>query len=131
MNARLELLPQELEDRLIEWARFFKDRHKYMQCGSLESNFTAYRNLPGARDEGWDSPGAPERVLPAVVVPRAIQTNDAIVALPERVYRWVITYHYCFPGLERWRILKAIRKYSGRRLNWKEYGEALDIARIR
>lgn len=27
--------------------------------------------------------------------------------------------------------MKAIRKYSGRRLNWKQYGEALDIARIR
>jgi hypothetical protein len=69
------------------------------------------------------------------VVPRAVQTNDAILALGSdslgKVYKWSITYHYCFPGLDRWRILKAIRKYSGRRVNWKEYGEYLDIARIR
>lgn len=130
---RLDLLPQELEDRLIEWARYFKDRHKYSRCASLEGNFNPHS--PDSWDSGWGDPGAPRSVLPDINVLRAIQTNDAIVGLGSdplgRIYKWTITYHYCFPGLERWRILKAIKKYSGRRLNWKEYGEALDIARLR
>jgi len=130
---REDLIPQELEDRLIEWSRFFKDRQRYSRVGSLEGLYE--RMAPGAWDAGWGDPGAPERTLPPVVVPRAIQTNEAIVGLGSdsagKVYKWTITYHYCFPGLERWRILKSIRKYSGRRLNWKQYGECLDIARVR
>ena len=133
VNARLDLVPRELEDLLIEWARWFKDRPNFAKCGSLEGNFDPHAK--GAWDSGWGDPGAPTDVLPPVNVLRAHRTNDAIVSLGSdslgRVYKWAITYHYCFPSLDRWRILKAIRKYSGRRLNWKEYGEALDIARVR
>ena len=133
MNSRIDLLPQELEDRLIEWARWFKDRPNQQMCKSLESFFNPH--APGAWDSGWGDPGAPRSVLPPVDVPRACRTNDAIVGLGGdslgKVYKWCITYHYCFPGLERWRVLKSIKKYSGRRLNWKEYGEYLDIARVR
>ena len=134
VNARLDLVPRELEDLLIEWARWFKDRqNSTVRCFSLESYFNP--TDPKARDSGWGDPGAPTLVLPPVDVPRAIQTNQAIVGLGSdssgKVYKWSITYHYCFPGLDRWRVLKGIRKYSGRRLNWKQYGEALDIARVR
>ena len=130
---RVDFLPQELEDRLIEWSRFYRDRHQYSRCASLEGNFNPH--APGAWDAGWGDPGAPAAPLPAIVVPRAVQTNEAIVGLGNdstgKVYKWSITYHYCFPGLDRWRILKAIRKYTGRRLTWNSYSEALDIARIR
>jgi hypothetical protein len=116
LNARVNIHPPELEDRLIEWSRYFKDRHKYSRCASLEGNFNPH--APGAWDAGWGDPGAPTAPLPPIVVPRAVQTNDAILALGSdslgKVYKWSITYHYCFPGLDRWRILKAIRKYSGR-----------------
>lgn len=130
---RLNLCPPELEDRLIEWSRHFKDRHKYSRCASLEGGFN--HHAPGAWDSGWGDPGAPTAPLPAILVPRAIQTHEAVMGLGNdstgKVYKWAITYHYCFPGLERWRILKAIRKYSGRRMSWDKYSEALDIARIR
>ena len=133
MNSRLNLCPPELEERLIEWSRYFKDRHKYSRCASLEGNFNPYAK--GAWDTGWGDPGAPTEVLPDVVVPRAIQTNEAILSLGSdslgKIYKWTITYHYCFPGLERWRILKALKKYSGRRLTWDKYSECLDIARVR
>ena|SRR5690242_1549974 len=129
MNSRLNLHPPELEERLMEWARYFRDRHKYSRCASLEGNFNPH--APGAWDSGWGDPGAPTAPLPAIDVQRAIRTNEAIVGLPERVYRWCITYHYCFPQLDRHVILKAMRKYSGRRLTWAKYTEALDIAKLR
>jgi hypothetical protein len=133
MNRHPNLTPPELEDRLIEWGRFFRDRHRFTKCASIEGNFNPH--APGAWDGGWGEPGAPTAPLPAIDVLRAIRTNEALISLGSdsvgKVYKWSITYHYCFPGLERWRVLKAIRKYSGRRLNWKQYGEALDIARIR
>jgi hypothetical protein len=133
MNRHHNLTPPELEDRLIEWSRFYRDRHRFTKCASIEGNFNPH--APGAWDSGWGELGAPTAPLPAIDVLRAIQTNEALISLggdsTGKVYKWAITYHYCFAGLERWRILKAIRKYSGRRLNWKQYGEALDIARIR
>lgn len=130
---RTDLCPQELEDRLIEWARCFRDRRSFTRCASMERLYN--RNMPGAWDGGWGDPGAPERALPPILVPRAVQTNEAIVGLggdsTAKVYKWSITYHYCFPGLERSTILKGIRRMTGRRLNWRQFGEALDIARVR
>jgi hypothetical protein len=133
MNARIDLCPPELEDRLIEWSRHFKDRALFTRCASLEGRFNPH--APDAWDSGWGDPGAPIAVLPDVDVLRAAETNAAIVGLGNdstaKVYKWAITYHYCFPGLDRWRVLKAIKRRSGRRLNWKQYGEHLDIARVR
>lgn len=133
MNARIDLVPREFEDLLVEWSRYYKDRRSLTKCGSIEKLYN--RNMPGARDSGWGDPGAPEPTVAPVVVPRAIRTNEAIVGLGSdsmgRLYKWCITYHYCFPGLDRSRILRSLKKFSGRRLTWKQYGEALDIARMR
>jgi hypothetical protein len=122
-------LPEELDERLREWARYFKDRRRYTRCQSIEGRFNPF--APGSWDAGWGDPGAPQGVLPAIVLPRVLRTHACVMGLPERSQRWAVTLRYCYPGLERFQILKIIRKYSGKRQSWKRHEEDLDIARMR
>ena len=121
-------IPDELDERLIEWSRYFKDRHKFNRCKSLEGGFNPY--APGAWDSGWGDPGAPTAILPDIVLPRVLKTHACIQELP-KANKWAITFGYCYPGLERWQVLKSLKKYCGRRFTWKEYLEVLDVARLR
>lgn len=121
-------LPEELDERLREWARYFKDRRRYERCASIEGRFNPF--APGAWDEGWGDPGPPARVHTEVRLKRVLETHEAIQA-QERAYKWSITYAYCYPHLEKWQVLKFLRKYTGRRFSWASYLETLDIARIR
>jgi hypothetical protein len=123
-------LPDELDERLKAWARYFKDRHKYERCKSLEGHFEAAS--PGSWDEGWGSQDEipPQPVAPALDLHSVLATHAAVMEL-DKQHKWAVTYGYCYPGMERWRVLKFIRKYTGHRLTWKEYLETLDIARIR
>ena len=125
---RESLVPPELDERLIEWARYFKDRHKFNRCASLEGRFSPY--APDAWDSGWGEPGAPVAPLPEILLPRVLRTHEAVQSL-ERAYKWVVTYGYCFPSLERWQVLKSLRKYTGRRYTWGAYLDALEIAKVR
>jgi hypothetical protein len=61
---------------------------------------------------------------------RAIETEEAIRKLPV-VQRWVLTYAFCYPNLPRFVVLRAMRKFTGRRLNWREFTDQLDIGRMR
>jgi hypothetical protein len=122
-------IPSEMEDRLWAWARFFRDRHTLGKCGSAEGNYRL--SSEDSEKEGWGTP-APPQIVPArsASVLEAIQTNEEIMKLPA-VQKWSITYHYCYPSLPRFVVLKCMRKFSGERLTWLKFQEQVDLARIR
>lgn len=123
-------LPEELDERLNEWARHFKDRKRFERAKSLEGRFVAAS--PGSWDEGWGSQDEipVQRYAPPVDLRRALLTHAAVMEL-DRCQRWAVTYGYCYPHLERWQVLKFVKKYTGQRLSWKTYLEVLDTARLR
>ena len=125
---RESLVPPELDERLKEWARYFRDRHRYNRVQSIEGRFNPYS--PGSWDSGWGEPEAPQSVLPEIKLPRVLLTHTAVHELP-RLHRWAITYAYCYANLERWQVLKFIKKYTGQRISWKSYLEVVDIGRVR
>ena len=118
------------DERLREWGWFFRDRRRLERCRSIEHRFRARSD--DFATEGWGDMDAAPSVQPArsYSVLRAESTHDAIMQL-DRIYRWVLTYAYCYPHLPRFVVLRCMRKFTGRRLNWQSYLEALDIARFR
>lgn len=118
----------ELDERLREWSSYFKDRHRFNRCKSIEGRFNPF--APGSWDSGWGDPGAPQTILPEVKLPRVLQTHACVQSL-QKPYKWAITYAYCYPSLERWMTLKLMKKYTGRRFSWKVYLETVDLARMR
>ena len=125
---RESLVPPECDELLNEWARYFKDRHRYNRAKSIEGMFNPY--APGAWDTGWGDPGAPEYIKPDVKVPRVLLTHAAIQELPKS-QKWSVTFGYCYPNLERWMVLKSLKKYCGRRFTWSGFLDELDIGRVR
>lgn len=128
MNRHPDL---EFTDELLrEWATFFRDRRRLEHCRSIEHRFRA--RSEDFASEGWGDMDAAPSVRPARSYSslRASETQDAIQQL-DRVYRWALTYGYCYPHLPRFVVLRCMRKFTGRRLNWQAYIEALDIARFR
>jgi hypothetical protein len=121
--------PVELDERLEEWARYFKDRHHYSRCASIEGRFNPH--APGSWDSGWGDPGAPSAIRPEVKLSRVLQTHACVMGLPKPDYKWAITYAYCYPHLEKWLVLKCLKKYTGRRSTWNQYLELLEIGRMR
>lgn len=121
-------IPDELDVLLIEWSRFFKDRQRFSRCASIEGLFNPYS--PGAWDSGWGDQGAPRDMLPEVLMPRVLKTHACVQELPT-ANKWAITFWYCYPMLQRWQILKYLKKYCGRRFSWKEYMEVVDVGRLR
>lgn len=116
----------DIEERLREWARYFKDRRRVERCRSIEHR---YVRMPG--EEGWgDEDAAPTSPRASVNVLRAIQTNDAIRSLP-KVQAWVITYAYCYPALPRGMVLRCMKKWTGKPMNWKVFTEQVEIGRYR
>jgi hypothetical protein len=120
---------EELDERLREWGAYFKDRRKYSPIGSAEKKFQ-----PHSEDyakEGWGDPVPPQpQIRQRDWVLRAIKTNEAIMQL-EPVHKWSITYAFAYPGLPRFIVLRVIKKFTGRRLTWNQYLDAVDIARMR
>ena len=121
-------IPQEVDERLKEWARAFRDRRRLERCKSLEGRFNRF--MPGARDEAWGDPGPPEAPLPPLLMPRVLRTHECVQSL-QKSQKWAVTFGYCYPGLDRYRVLKALKKYVGRRFTWNAYLDELDIARVR
>jgi hypothetical protein len=128
MNRHPDL--DSTDERLREWAHFYRDRRNFGHCRSIEHRFRATSDDFAA--EGWgDAESAPSaRPARSYSVLRAGQTQDAIQEL-DRIYRWALTYGYCYSHLPRFVVLRCMRKYTGRRLNWQAYLELLDIARFR
>lgn len=126
MNARSPSL-EFTDDLLREWGRYFRDRRQFERCKSIEGRFRA---MPEDYErEGWGEPGAPV-VVPPINVLRVLKTHEAVMETP-KLQRWCITYAYAYPGLPRFVVLRCMRKWTGRRLNWKTYMEALDVGRFR
>lgn len=128
MKREQTQLPAELDERLNEWGRYFKDRHRYSRCASIEGRFNPH--APGCWDSGWGDPGAPSAILPEIKLPRVLQTHECVMALQTQ-YKWAITYAFCYPSLEKWMVLKFLKKYTGRRFSWNAYLETLEIGRVR
>ena len=128
MNRDLDL--DLVDERLRAWARYFKDRHIYSRAKSIEGRFNPFSK--GAWDEGW---GNQDEIPPAPIPPRldlasVLETHTAIHEL-DKAGRWAITYGFCYPNLDRWLVLKLMRKYTGKRFTWKQYLAALDAGRFR
>jgi hypothetical protein len=128
MNRHPDL--DSTDERLREWAFFYRDRKSQSRCKSIEHRFRATSDDFAA--EGWGDMESAPSVRPgrSYSTLRADQTEDAIREL-ERIYRWALTYGYCYPHLPRFVVLRCMRKFTGRRLNWQAYLELLDIGRFR
>jgi hypothetical protein len=128
--VKRDLVPDELDERLIAWARYFRDRHRFERTRSIEGRFNPISE--GSWDEGWGTQDEipPQAPAPILDLPGVLQTHVAIHELP-KMQKWAVTYGYCYPGLERWKILKLIGKYTGQRLTWTRYLDELEIARVK
>ena len=129
MTARLPDL-EGTDELLWEWAHFFRDHRLREHCRSIEHRFKASSDDFGP--DGWgDEESVPSVRLPASWgLRRAIQTHEAIQQL-DRIYKWALTYAYCYPGLPKFVVLRCMKKYTGRRLAWKAFLDVLDVARYR
>lgn len=131
MKAEWFSVPDECDERLRLWGDYFRDRRRWLRCGSLEGH---YRRRAGEDDgEGWgDVEAAPEalRARPRDWILQALETNDAIMQL-QLVQRWAVTYAYAYPGLPKFVVLRALKKFTRRHLNWREYLDQVDIGRVR
>lgn len=128
-------IPEEVDERLKEWAAFFRDRASRSTLGSAESRYKPHSDDYAA--EGW---GDPEAVpvpapRPRNWVLRAQEVQDVMTTLaksPEgRRYAWVLTYAYAYPYLPRFVVLRCIKKFTGQRLTWATYLDVLDIGRLK
>ena len=123
-------LPADVDERLWEWAHHFRDRKTLERCKSIEHRFQATSD--DFAKEGWGDTETAPSVAPgrSYSLRRALETHDVIQQL-DRIYKWALTYGYCYPGLPRFVVLKALRKFTGRRLTWAAYLDTLDIGRMR
>lgn len=129
MNDRLPDLDLT-DERLREWAYFFRDRKSLERCRSIESRFRAASEDFAV--EGWGDMDAAPSVRPArsYQLLRALETHEAVQEL-DKLYKWAITFGFAYPYLPRFVVLRAIKKYAGRKVTWQAYLEALDIGRMR
>jgi hypothetical protein len=128
MRPREIQLPAELDERLKEWARHFRDRRRLERCKSIEGRFNPH--APGSWDSGWGDPEAVPSYLPPIVLPRVLRTHACVSSLA-KPGKWAITLGYCYPGLQRYQVLKILRKYCRKRFTWNAYLDELDMARLR
>jgi hypothetical protein len=122
-------IPEEVDERLREWAWYFRDRKRLEHCRSIE-----HRYKPHSDDyaiEGWgDMQAPPTTPKPARSVLRALETDDEIRKLDLK-YRWALTFGFCYPSLPRFVVLRLMKKWTGTRFTWGQYLDSLDIARCR
>jgi len=121
-------LPSEVDERLREWAHFFRDRRRLDHCRSIEHRFRA--RSEDFAEEGWGDYEAVLRQRSTYRLDRALETHEAVQRL-ERGPKWAITLWFCYASLEKWRTLSTLRKYTGRRLNWRAYEDLVDAGRMR
>jgi hypothetical protein len=128
MNRQLNL--SEVDERLREWGYFFRDRRQLSHCRSIEHRFR--RRSDDADPDGWGDMESAPKTQPraSYFLDRALITHEAVQQLP-KLNKWVVTYAFAYPGLPKFVVLRALKKWTGRRLNWKGYEEALDIGRCR
>ncbi len=124
------IVPEETDERLREWAHFFRDIKRLNHCKSIEHRFKAVSDDFAV--EGWGDMDSAPKVSPArsYSLRQALLTHEVIQQL-DRIYKWALTYGYCYPSLPKFVVLRCMKKYTGRRLHWSGYCEALDIGRMR
>ena len=123
--------PPELDDRLREWGHYFRDRFfRRRTCASAEKLFRATSDDFGP--SGWgDNESAPRtQQPPSWTIRRALETHDYLHRL-DLHYRWALTYAYCYPNMDKYRVLTAMRHRTRKRLNWNQFLESVDVGRIR
>jgi hypothetical protein len=130
MKAESFQIPDEVDTRLREWGDYFRDRRRLARCGSAEGRFKPHSDDYAI--EGWGEPGAVPQMPPRARdwVLRAIETNDAIMKL-QLVQRWCVSYAFAYPNLPRFVVLRALKKFTQRRLSWQQYMDQVDIGRLR
>ena len=123
-------VPEEVDERLREWAYFFRDRKRLERCQSIEHRYKPHSDDYAA--EGWGDMETAPSVSPArsYRLLRAIETHEVINQLDKK-YKWALTYGYCFPSMEKYRVTRMMKKYTGLRITWNAYLEILDIGRMR
>lgn len=123
-------LPVDLDERLWEWAHFFRDRKRLKTCKSIEHRFRATSD--DFAKEGWGDTETAPSVKPArsYGLRRALETHEVIQSL-DRKYKWALTYGYCYPTLPRYLTLRLMKKYVGSHLSWPKFLDVLDIGRMR
>jgi hypothetical protein len=118
----------DIDERLREWAFFMRDRRRMESCRSIE-----HRYRPSSEDfarEGWGDDEAAPTAKPNFVLLRALETHEAVMQL-SKIQKWSITYAYCYPGLPRGMVLRCMKKWVGRQINWKTFQEQVEIGRFR
>lgn len=121
----------DLTDELLrEWGHFFRDRRQFERCRSIEHRFRATSEDFGP--DGWGDEEAAPKTQPrgSYSLRRALQTHDALQLL-KPIQKWAVTYAFAYPGLPKFVVLRCMRKWTGRRLNWQGYLEQLDLGRFR
>jgi hypothetical protein len=123
-------IPDEIDERLREWAHFFRDRQRLETCRSAERHYKAHSDDFAA--EGWGDMETAPRTQPArsYGLQRALQTDDEIRKLDVK-YRWALTFGFCYPSLPRFVVLRLMKKWTGAKVTWNQYLESVDIARFR
>ena len=121
-------LPSEVDERLKEWAHFFRDRRRLEHCRSIEHRFRA--KSEDFAEEGWGDYEAVLRQRSTYRLDRALETHEALQRL-ERGPKWALTFWFAYPSLDKWRVLRALHKYTGRRVKWRAYEDMVDAGRMR
>src|SRR5688572_9855544 len=126
---RIDLVPYECDERLQDWACYFRDYRSRERCKSLEGRYQRHSDDLG-EDVSEDVREAPKRPKTRDWVLKAIQVHEALQQL-DRQYQWALTYSYCYPSLPKFVVLRLMRKYTGRRMGWNAFRDLVDIGRIR
>jgi len=118
----------EIDDRLKEWAFYFRDRRRLSSCGSAERLYRPHSE--DYANEGWGDPPASPKAPQRRSILRAIQVNDALVQLP-LVNRWALTYGFAYAHLPRFIVLRCMKKYAKKKLTWQEFLDAVELGKVR
>lgn len=118
-----------MDELLKEWAYFFRDRKRLEQCRSIEHRYKPHSDDFAA--EGWgDMETAPQATGRSYSLLRALQTNDALMKL-NKIQKWALTYHYAYPHLPRGMVLRCMKKWVGRHINWRTFQEQVELGRFK
>lgn len=118
----------EVEERLKEWAFYFRDKHTLSTCGSAERLYKPHSDDYSI--EGWGDPPPVPKAPMKRSIRRAIEVNEALVKIPV-LNRWAITYGYAYPYLPRFVILRCMKRHARARMTWREFLDAVELGKVR